>query len=92
MVQEWLERRAEQIRIGRGFAVGEQDIENIDESTDKKKVAADYERARPPPRTVEELEKHSRSPTDLARDLIFAIRRVTQDVLAGDIKRYTYEE
>lgn len=92
MVREWLERRAEQIRIERGFTVGEQDQENINGSTGKRKVTTDYERAQPPPRTVGELEKHRRSPPSLARDLIFAIRRVTQDVVAGDIKRYTYEE
>lgn len=90
--REWLERRAEKIRIERGFTVGEQDPEIIDESSGKKKVTVDYERAQPPPRTIEELEKHRRSPTRLARDLIFAIRRVTQDVVAGEIKRYTYEE
>lgn len=92
MVREWLQRRAEAIRIERGFTVGEQDPENTNGSTGKRKRAADYERTKPPPRTVEELEKHRRSPPDLARDLIFAIRRVTQDVVAGDIKRYTYEE
>lgn len=92
MVREWLERREEARRIARGFTVGEQDPEHADESTAKRKAAADYDRAQPPPRTVEELEKHRRSPPGLARDLIFAIRRVTQDVVAGDIKRYSYEE
>lgn len=92
IVRDWLEKRAEAKRIERGFAIGEQDPENVNGSTAKKKAAGDYERAQPPPRTVEELEKHRRSPPHLARDLIFAIRRVTQDVVAGDIKRYTYEE
>ncbi|GAM39499.1 ion channel [Talaromyces pinophilus] len=92
IIRDWLERRAERIRIERGFTVGGQDLENIDESTGKRRAAADYERAQPPPRTAEELEKHRRSPPELARDLIFAIRRVTQDVVGGEIKRYTYEE
>ncbi|EEA27257.1 Potassium channel [Talaromyces marneffei ATCC 18224] len=92
IVRDWLEKRAEEKRVEQGFTVGEQDPENVDQSTARKKSAAGYERFQPPPRTIQELEKHRRSPPTLARDLVFSIRRVTQDVVSGDIKRYTYEE
>ncbi|EED19686.1 potassium channel, putative [Talaromyces stipitatus ATCC 10500] len=92
IVREYLERRAEAERIERGFPIGVQDPENVDEAATKKRGVNDYERAEPPPRTFQQLEKDRRSPPRLARDLIFAIRRVTQHVVAGEIKRYSYEE
>jgi potassium channel subfamily K, other eukaryote len=94
LFRDYLEQRAERKRIERGFRVGvdnDEGLENGDKST-KNSNSNDYERAHPPPRTAEELEKHRRSPHRLARDLIFAIRRVTQDVVYGEIKRYSYEE
>ncbi|OKL62818.1 hypothetical protein UA08_01709 [Talaromyces atroroseus] len=103
LIRNYLEQRAERKRIEHGFRVGvsnsanpdddgdeQDDLENGDKSTNSSNN--DYERAHPPPRTIEELEKHRRSPHQLARDLIFAIRRVTQDVISGEIKRYSYEE
>lgn len=105
VIRDYLEQRGERKRIERGFRVGVGDSTNLDndndndkdgdgdvENGDKPTENNDYERAHPPPRTIEELEKHRRSPHRLARDLIFAIRRVTQDVIAGEIKRYLYEE
>lgn len=74
----------------------EDDLEHGDDSTTKTRGRNNnddnYDTARPPPHTIEELEKHRRSPHQLARDLIFAIRRVTQDVMTGEIKRYSFEE
>jgi potassium channel subfamily K len=86
-----LQRRTEAKRLQRGFRVGVDDVE--EENASDNISSDDYDRARPPPRTLERLTS-DRPPShqQLARDLVFAIRRVSQDVGEDGIKRYDYEE
>lgn len=91
ILYDLLLRRTEAKRIRRGFRVGVNDVE--DENTGDNASSDDYDRARPPPRTIEQLAR-DRAPSrrQLARDLVFAIRRVSHDVSENGIKRYKYEE
>ncbi|RAL01870.1 potassium channel family protein [Aspergillus ibericus CBS 121593] len=91
-----LQRREEKRRVAQGFHVGVDDAEN---GTSHPHNSSEH----PPARSIEELASEpdtasgnasgaASSGFQLAQQLAYAIQRTTKDVVAGDPKRYSYEE
>ncbi|KAJ5279577.1 hypothetical protein N7478_004949 [Penicillium angulare] len=100
----FFQRRAEKQRLKRGFQVGTDMDGEVEARNQDVEASENMRQSRPrsprnmspsnrPRRTIEELARHTNpSPFELAQQLAFAIRSITQDVCEGKRKRYNYEE
>ncbi|KAJ5246622.1 hypothetical protein N7468_001605 [Penicillium chermesinum] len=94
-----LRRHQEKKRVERGFPIGADTPDEAGSGDAERNKDPILSRSRRnsarnhPQRTIEELaQQPNPSPFELAQQLAFAIRRVTEDVCSGQRKRYSYEE